>query len=207
MHIKSKIWDISFEQIDISLYPVIAVKTNNAFFGKIIKEMLSPSLPELETFLGNEVTEDWVQRELKTLDLFGGTSSYFIHFADSILKQNAEELKNLDELILENRKLYLNFEGDHLLFRAWSKVDNCLTIQIDSVNFWEFDKLTSFLIKHFSLRLTPMQLNKVKTELPEEVDTFFNFFNQLNVLSQNGEVSDRDIDSILTNQKETNQAF
>ncbi len=132
------------------------------FLEKIYQSKISHFVKEslkinYQVILGKELNYNWVEENLLTPNLFSNESCYFV--------LNSEEIsESLWQKVLEN---YLNFSNDYLVFsfsknstffkKLSQQAGNC--ISVESLPFWESDKLLEFLIKEARIQL-PLEIKR-----------------------------------------------
>jgi hypothetical protein len=120
--------------------------------------------------LGNEVTIDWIDENLATLDLFGGQDSYMVLNGEDIPVSVQEKILELD---LGDKFLFISFSKSGKFFQKLCKGEGVFHT-MEAPKFWETDKLIDFLSRELGTPLTPQIKNYLLKNITPEVGSFIN---------------------------------
>ncbi len=210
MHSKWKVWDLvkSRPSVIDSKFKVICFQTFNPFVFSILKDKVDMSLFEEDRLLpliGKEVSTSWVDDNLKSLNLFGNSDSYLVHFAEELKDDVCQELLNIDELILDGRYLILSFNKDSALLRKLKKLDSDLVevIHVQPPAFWEEGELLNFFSDYFKVYLSYEAVQEVRNKVKFDFGVYFQLFQslQINFSENNKELSALDLADFLADDK------
>lgn len=157
---------------------------------------------KLQVVMGNEISQDWIDQKLKTMDLFGGVDSFLIHFAESIPAELIDQFLEPENLILEQRHIILNFSKDSKLFKKISASENFDCIQIDPPAFWEERELLRFLSQQKSVYLSFEAEQFFCERVPFDIGAYSDILDILAVSADASKgVSIEEIKEVLTQNK------
>ena len=189
MHSKWKIWDFLKARPEVlsSDKKVIALYCFDPIAFKIIKESINYknyfAEEKLHVVLGKEITSQWFDDQYKSLGLFGNEDSFLVHFAQEMPVNIKEEFQNIDQLLLDNRFLLLNFTKEDKFFKQLTKLDNekLEVIQITAPAFWEDGELLDFVCHLDGVYLTIAAKDKIKESIPFQLESYYQLIQQVKI--------------------------
>jgi len=187
MHSSWKIWDLVKsrpEIIDKDGPRFIVIQTWDSFAFKIIKDKIPKSLFSENKLLvksSKEVTPFWIEDNLKSLGLFGNSESYLFLEATSLNKQTKEALTNIDELIVDDRYVILEYSKEDDLLKKIKTHPKVELIKVQAPGFWEFDKLLDFLCDELRVYLDISAKDLILNNVASEVASFYNILSQISI--------------------------
>ncbi len=164
---------------------VLSLYFADPYFEKIALSRLTQK-NKLVPLVGSEITRDWIENNLLTMDLFGSNDSYLILLAEDIPAATKDYLLT-NPLTLDNRLLVFSFSRNGTFFDKWSKLDHGEFIKFEAVKFWEGRKLIDFLCQEFKLTL-PYEVSNFLLESISIDDSseLYHFLGLLQLYSQSG---------------------
>lgn len=141
------------EIIPSSSEGIFAIASCDPFIEKIIIDRMNRGYFKagLIPVLGSDLTPEWIENNLLTYDMFGGSDSYLVLHADDIstmVKNYIVETK----VKVEGRHLVLCFSKGGTLFEKLSKELDGEFVKINPPKFWEGRKLLDFLCEEKRVR-------------------------------------------------------
>lgn len=214
MHSKWKIWDFSKSRefaFNEDSPSVIAFSSFDPIAFKFVKEKINYNLfseSKLHVISGREVTLSWIEDNYKSLGLFGNNESFLIQHAEEIPAECRDEFFNLDNFILENRFLILNFNKEEKLFKKFLKMDMVETHQIQAPAFWENNNLLSYLCDEMKVLLGYEAKSLILERVPSTILDYHNILSQICInFPGKLNISASDILSLLGDSKIDNFEF
>jgi hypothetical protein len=187
MHSNWKIWDFLKSRpkvIETNGPKLIALQSFDPYAFKIIKEKIPYEIFEnnqLITLMGKDITAGWIEDNLMSLGLFGNSDSYLILKANELKKECKELLLKVDELILSESFLILDYSEEDDLLEKLKKSDLVEVIKIQAPAFWENDKLLDFLCGHKKVYLDLGAKDLILEKVVPEMSVFFNVLEQASI--------------------------
>ena len=159
MHFKAKPWDYEricktiidpekpglylFHSFDPYLDVYFSLKLKNLFVEHQIAG-------KLKTILADEITMDWLDGHLETVELFGDNDSYIVLIAEKLNKSIFAEILKKSALI-KDKFFILNFSKESSLMEEASNSNVGYVASIIKPMFWENEKLFDFICKILKL--------------------------------------------------------
>ncbi len=154
---------------------------------------------KFQVVFGNEITEDWIDQKLRTMDLFGGSDNYLIHFAEDISSNVIDHFLQPEGLLLDNCHILLNFTKDNASFKKLVKADHIDGIQIMAPAFWEEQELLKFIGQQKAVYLGFEETRHFCENVPFEFGKYSDVLDQLRLKSsEENQITIMDIDEVLT---------
>lgn len=174
MHSKQRPWGF-FENFPLGNNPgLYGSYCYDPYLERLIQNKWSSHIKNMglnnHVILGNEVTADWIDENLNSLDLFGGQDSYMILNGEDISTSAGEKLLELGPI---EKFLFISFSKSGKLFLKLCKSEGQF-FTMEAPKFWENDKLLDFLSKELGTSLTPPIKNYILTNITHEVGSFIN---------------------------------
>jgi hypothetical protein len=184
MHSNWKIWDFLKSRpkvIDQSGPKLIAIQTFDPYAFKIVKEHIPYDLFENDkiiTLMGKDITTSWIEDNLISLGLFGNSDSYLILKAGELKKECKELLIKVENLILSDSYLILDYSEEDDLLKKLKKSELAEVIKIQAPAFWENNKLLDFLCEYKKVYLDIGAKDLILEKVVPEMAMFFNVLEQ-----------------------------
>ncbi len=209
MHSKWKIWDFLKSRSDVLVDGprILAISSFDPLAFKMIKDSINKKKLEghkLNVVLGKEITTNWFDDNFKTMDLFGNSESYLIHFANEMNSTIGELLLNPENLLLDGRYIILNFTKEDALFKKLqkSKSEIIETVQIQAPAFWEDNELLSFVCDHCQVYLSFPAKNFIKEKIAFDINSYNQLINQIKInFPEKTEITIEDIKPLISEVK------
>lgn len=186
MHSKWKIWDFlkNFpEGFDTTKSGIFGFNTFDPLIASLLKSRFPKSKfyeEKLPSLNAKEVTVGWFEDNFQTLGLFGNQESYIINQAQH-LSSEVKELISSENLILDNRFLFLFFDKSDEFYKSLTKKEQINTIDIQAPAFWENDKLLDFLADYLNVRLSFEAKTTILSSIENTPLDLYNFLTRLAV--------------------------
>lgn len=120
------------------------------YTAKIAKDILDKH-QNLRVIAASEVTPEWLEENLCTLSLFGGSESYYIPQAEDLSKAAQEHI--LERYVDFNTQYFILCFLKDSAFRKKITSLNGKHLVIEAPKFWEMDKFFDFLADYYEVRL------------------------------------------------------
>lgn len=149
-------------------------------YDPFVEKMVLKSLPtdlwgegKLRTIVGSELTKDWIEENLLSLNLFSTTDSYLVLLADQIPKKTQTYLleEDLGEM---SGFLILSFVGSSSFYDELGSRKSIPRTKIEAPRFWEGGKLLEFVSDRMNIRLSYPVQNFLVESVPNETADFVN---------------------------------
>lgn len=202
MHSKWKIWDYtkSFSHgFDSKIQGVKAYFCFDPLIGSLLRSRFDKSFfdqKKLPVFSGKDITTTWVEDNFLTLGLFGNQESYIITNAED-LSADAKSILMQNDLLLDNRYLFLFFDKSSETFKEMVKCEHIETVEIQAPAFWESDKLLDFVSDFLNVRLSFPAKNNILENIEHSTIFFFNLLTKLFVNFGSSEITIEMLDTII----------
>lgn len=198
---KGKIWDLIGANKAI-LSPSSSLHAISCYDQHVFQYLKKDFDFHTIVVFGNEITQDWVDQKLKTMDLFGGVENYLIHFAESIPADIMEQFRNPDQLILDQRHIVFNFSKDSKYFKEMVKLDFFDCIQVEAPAFWEERELLRFLSQQKDVYLSFDAEQIFCERVPFDIGKYSDLLDILSLrLDSKSEVSADQVKEVITQNK------
>lgn len=187
MHSNWKIWDLVKsrpEIIDKDSPRIIALQTWDPFAFKLIKQRIPKTLfagEELNVKSSHEVTNQWIEDNLKSLGLFGNKDSYLFLMANGFNKDAKTTLINIDELIVDERYVLFEFLKEDDLLKKIKNHPKVELIKVQAPGFWEHDKLVNFLCDELQVYLDLSAKDFLMNTIEMEISVLYNILMQIGI--------------------------
>ncbi|TDJ07384.1 MAG: hypothetical protein E2O68_03770 [Deltaproteobacteria bacterium] len=174
MHSKARPWSF-FENFPPSKNPgLYGTYCFDPYLERLIQNKWSTHIKGMglnhHVILGNELTPDWIDENLTSLDLFGGQDSYMVLNGEDIPAASQEQILELD---LTEKFLFISFSKSGKFFLKLCKGEGEFKT-MEAPKFWESDKLLDFLARELGTSLNPQIRNYILTHVTHEVGSFIN---------------------------------
>lgn len=189
MHSKWKLWDI--KENTFPRNGLVALSCYDQFAFNFAKDVVNQ---KFKVLFGNEITLDWIDANLRMMDLFGGADNFLIHFAENIPMDVLKVLTENEGLLVENRLVLLNFTKNGEKLKLFKKSDRMTTIEIQAPAFWEEIELLDFLLNKFDLYMDFQSKRFFCERIPFELGAYIDVLTQLKINTA-GEPTQRDIEA------------
>lgn len=165
------------------------------YTAKIAKDILDKKF-ELRVMAASEVTPEWIEENLCSLSLFGGSESYYIPQADDFSKSTQEYfLERFKDF--NSQYFVLSFLKD-TPFRKKISSQEGKHFVIEVPKFWEMDKFIDFLADHYEVRLSYEAKQFFLEIIPHDPASFHVALNIVKLnFSQQTEISLEDLKTVL----------
>lgn len=177
MLFKSKIWELTKPEAK----NIIAFCADDAVALNIFKKDFLGHI-ELKAMFPEDMSPQWVQNNLQTLDLFGGGDSFSFYNSEKISVDTTEELMS-DTCQLDGRTLVFFFNKENKFFKNLSEREDAYCVKLVSPSFWEYDDVLSFLLNKAQLNLAPMVRDFIVKNIENTTSTMFSFVESLKAYS------------------------
>lgn len=124
----------------------------DVFIEKILLSKIDKSKTKFTIFSGIELTVDWLENNVNTMDFFSENDSYIVILADQMNKKVKEFIAE-GKLDLFSRYFLLCFNSDTKYFDSLKKNLEGQYYKVDPLRFWEGQKLLQFLANEMNIRL------------------------------------------------------
>ena len=198
---KGKIWELIKPNRPVLKTDKVlhAISCYNQFCFKYIRDSIDI---KLQVVFGPEITQDWVDQKLKTMDLFGGVDNFLIHFAEGIDPQVFEQFLKPEDLLLDNRHIIFNFSKESKLFAKFTGSDDVDGIQVLAPAFWEEKELLRFLGSHKGVYLSFDAEQFFCERVPFDIGKYSDLLDTLSLMTEaQSEVSVEMIKQVLVESK------
>lgn len=174
MHFKERPWRF-FEKFPQGDKPgLYGSYCYDPYLERLIQSKWSAHIKKLglnhHVILGSEVTADWINENLATLDLFGGQDCYLILQGEDIPAASEELIYDLD---LGEKYLFISFSKVGKFFPKLCKGEGTF-FTLEAPKFWENDKLLDFLAKEMGITLNFEIRKYILTNVVHEAGSFVN---------------------------------
>lgn len=202
---KWKIWDYENSSSSASKeYGIYALTSYDTFFLPSLKSACSKSCDlsagQLTTLNASDITTTWVDSNFKSLGLFGNNDSFCINFAES-LPVNVKDMLLNDDLLLEERFLFLSFSKVDDFFKKISQKKEVKGIKIEAPAFWENDKLLDYIAERAGVLLSFAAKQKISDFVEPTAMNFYNIINKLKLNFSQESISEEMLDEVLVKNK------
>lgn len=169
--------------LDSNQQGIVAIHSFDPYIEKIFLKRI-PQKGQLIPVLGSELTLEWIDRNLSTMDLFGAGESYLVMCAED-LPNGTKELLLQNQLVIDGRLIVFLFSKSGVFFDKWSKNGQGEFIKIEAPKFWDSRKLLDFLARELSVNL-PYDLSSMLLETLNTDDSseLYHFLEMLKVYSE-----------------------
>tara|TARA_R110002072_G_scaffold1989_2_gene16320 strand:- start:44946 stop:45893 length:948 start_codon:yes stop_codon:yes gene_type:complete len=153
--------------IDPRINGLYSLLCYDPFIEKIILNKVDKSKNEFQVLSGLELTVDWLEDNINTLDFFSQGSSYIVILADQMAK-NVKEFIIEGKLNLEDKHFLLCFNSDSKSFDEIKKSVEGTFFKVDPPRFWEGQKLLQFLANEMNIRLNYNSIQTILDKTPQD---------------------------------------
>lgn len=187
MHSSWKIWDFleSRPEIITSEGPhFVAIQCFDPFAFQMVKKRIpKDKLAEakLNVISASDVSADWLENNLKSFGLFGNTESYLILNAHQLSKAAKDVLQNPEDLILDERYLFLEYSKEDDLLKKIKNNPKVETIKIQPPGFWEIERLLDFLCDDLQVYLDMSAKELILNRIAGDIANFTNILQQIKI--------------------------
>ena len=148
------------------------------FFDPFVEKIILSKMPKtlfegdhLHILSGSEITVEWLEENIKGLDLFSTNSSYLVLQADQMSKKVKdfilEEMEDWGE-----RYFILVFHGDLKYMEKLAKKNKGEFYKIEAPRFWEAQKLLQFLCEQTHIQLSYDIQSYIVEAIPNQAGDF-----------------------------------
>lgn len=189
---------------------LIALQSFDPFIEKIFLGKIPRSLFEdkkLHVLVGSELTQEWIEENILTLDFFSSNLSYLVLFADDI---SAKTKKYIFENTIDwgNRFFILSFGSDSKNFEDYKKSVTGEFIKIDAPRFWENQKLLDFLSEQLGVSLSLHAKNIIIDRTPATPGEYLAAIKNLSLrLERPAQATAQEVNEIIDSTKVDNFAL
>ncbi len=151
--------------VDDKITGLYALMCYDAFIEKILLNKIDKSKTKYTILSGAELTVDWLENNVNTMDLFSENESYIVILADQMNKK-VKEFIGEGKLDLSSRHFLLCFNTDTKYFDSLKKNLEGQYYKVDPPRFWEGQKLLQFLANEMNIRLNYQSLQVILEKTP-----------------------------------------
>lgn len=162
---------------------IVAINSFDPYVEKLLLNRI-PHKKKLIPILGSEITPEWIENHLQTMDLFGGGESYMIMCGEELPAATKEILLN-NQISAEGRLLLFLFSKSGTFFEKWSKSGVGEFIKVEAPKFWDNRKLLDFLAREMQVSL-PYDVSNLLLETLNTDDSaeLYHMLGMLKIYSQ-----------------------
>jgi len=130
-----------------------------------------------------EITVNWLEDNLKTLDFFSSGQSYKVLMSE-ILSTPVQDFLLNEDIDWGNRYFLLNFIKENKFFDKLKKKQEVHCYKIKTPNFWENDKLMKFICEQMSLPVSYRIQSYLVEHVPAGVAEYIHILKKLTFLGR-----------------------
>jgi len=175
---KVKIWDLNFSKIglDLSQAGLIPLVVTDPYIERILKDKIPRENHEIRIFIGNEITQNFIDENFVNLSLFSQASHFLILNAELIPNEVLQKM--FKELIqYQDSSIFLFFAKANKSISDVLKKSEINCLEIEEFKFWDAPKMLHFLAKELQVKLDAACVKFLLENIEHTVEAFYTTLN------------------------------